>query len=121
MSDLIVEATGVRKIYHGGTDVEALKGVDVEIPLKIFTDAELRALGVMKSDGGIAITEKPQLPYKPMRAASDSQKRRFFDEFPETAIAIHWQPYVVVAPGVDKRATGSREAIRGAIERVYMQ
>jgi putative ABC transport system ATP-binding protein len=31
MSDLIVEATGVRKIYHGGTDVEALKGVGVDV------------------------------------------------------------------------------------------
>src|SRR5436190_599873 len=31
MSDLIVEATGVRKIYHGGTDVEALRGVDVQV------------------------------------------------------------------------------------------
>lgn len=29
--ELIVEATGVRKIYRGGTDVEALRGVDVEV------------------------------------------------------------------------------------------
>lgn len=31
VNSLIVEATGVRKIYHGGTDVEALKSVDVEV------------------------------------------------------------------------------------------
>ena len=29
--DLIVEATGVRKIYHSGTEVEALKGVDIQV------------------------------------------------------------------------------------------
>lgn len=29
--ELIIEATQVRKIYHGATDVEALKGVDVQI------------------------------------------------------------------------------------------
>lgn len=31
MSDLIVQATGIRKTYHGGTDVEALKGVDLDV------------------------------------------------------------------------------------------
>lgn len=29
--ELIIEATQVRKIYHGATDVEALRGVDVQI------------------------------------------------------------------------------------------
>ena len=29
--ELIVEATQVRKVYHGATDVEALRGVDVQI------------------------------------------------------------------------------------------
>ncbi len=29
--DLIVQARGVRKTYHGGTDVEALRGVDVDV------------------------------------------------------------------------------------------
>ena len=30
-AELIVQATGVRKTYHSGTDVEALKGVDFEV------------------------------------------------------------------------------------------
>src|SRR5919198_4174020 len=29
--DLIIEGRGVRKVYHGGTDVEALKSVDVDV------------------------------------------------------------------------------------------
>jgi putative ABC transport system ATP-binding protein len=29
--ELIIEATRVRKVYHGATDVEALRGVDVQI------------------------------------------------------------------------------------------
>lgn len=31
MDELIVEATGVRKTYHGGTDVEALRGIDLQV------------------------------------------------------------------------------------------
>jgi putative ABC transport system ATP-binding protein len=31
-SDLIVEAVGVRKVYRGGAEVEALKGVSIEVP-----------------------------------------------------------------------------------------
>jgi putative ABC transport system ATP-binding protein len=29
--DLIIEGRGVRKVYHGGTDVEALKGIDLDV------------------------------------------------------------------------------------------
>src|ERR671931_882757 len=29
--DLIIEGRGVRKVYHGGTDVEALKSVDLDV------------------------------------------------------------------------------------------
>src|SRR6266508_164252 len=29
--DRIIEGRGVRKIYHGGTDVEALKSVDLDV------------------------------------------------------------------------------------------
>ena len=30
--DLIVRADGVRKVYRGGTEVEALKGVSLDVP-----------------------------------------------------------------------------------------
>jgi hypothetical protein len=54
-----------------------------------------------------------------MRAASESQKRRLLDEYPKTAITIYWQPYVVVAPGLDKQPPGSKEAIRETGEHTY--
>jgi hypothetical protein len=93
--------------------------ITVDVPIKIFTDPELRDLGILKPDGSVTIKEKPNLPYKPMRAASEAQKRRFFEEYPKTAIAIHWPPYVVVASGVDKQPPGSKETIREAIELLY--
>ena len=93
--------------------------IEVEIPIKIFTDPELRELGVLQPNGNISITGKPNLPYKPMRAASSAQQRRFFEEFAKTAIAIHWPPYVVVASGLDRQPPGTKEAIRAAIERTY--
>jgi TPR repeat protein len=93
--------------------------IAVDIPIKIFTDPELRDLGVLKPDGSITIKENPRRPYKPLRAASEAQKRRFFEEYPKTAITIHWPPYVVVASGVDKQPPGSKEAIREAIELLY--
>ena len=93
--------------------------MEVEIPVKIFTDPELRELGILQPNGAISIKEKPNLPYKPMRAASAAQQRRFFEDFAKTAIAIHWPPYVVVASGVDKHPPGTKEAIREAVERTY--
>jgi TPR repeat protein len=93
--------------------------IDVQLPVKVFTDPELRDLGILKPDGSITIKENPRLPYKPLRAASEAQKRRFFEEYPKTAIAIHWPPYVVVAAGLDKQPPGSKEIIREAIERLY--
>jgi TPR repeat protein len=95
------------------------KAINVEIPIKVFTDPELRDLGILKPDGSIAIKEKPNLPYKPMRAASGAQRRRFFEEYPKTAIAIHWPPYVVTAPGLDQQPPGTKEIIRETIERLY--
>lgn len=93
--------------------------INVDIPIKIFTDPELRDLGILKPDGSIAIKEKPNLPYKPMRAASEAQKRRFLEEYAKTAIAIHWPPYVVTASGLDTQPPGTKESIRETIERLY--
>jgi TPR repeat protein len=93
--------------------------IEVEIPVKIFTDPELRELGILQPNGNISITGTPHLPYKPMRAASTAQQRRFFEDFPGSAIAIHWPPYVVVASGVDKQPPGTKQAIREVVERTY--
>ena len=93
--------------------------IEVEIPIKTFTDGELRELGVLQPDGSISMKEKPHLPSKPMRAVSDAQKRRFFEDLPTSAVAIHWPPYVIVAPGLDKRPAGTKEAICEAVERLY--
>ena len=93
--------------------------IEVEIPIKIFTDPELRDLGILQPNGNISITGKPNLPYKPMRAASVAQQRRFFDDYATSAIPIHWPPYVVVASGVDKQPPGTKQAIREIIERTY--
>jgi TPR repeat protein len=99
--------------------LSAASTLDVEIPIKIFTDPELRQLGVLKPDGSISIGENPNLPYKPMRAASPEQRRRFFTDMPATAIAIYWPPYVVVAPGVDKQPPGTKQTLREIVERTY--
>jgi len=93
--------------------------IDVEIPVKIFTDPELRDLGILQPNGSLAMKENPHLPYKPMRAASEAQKRRFFEDHRASAVAIHWPPYVIVVPGVDQRPAGTKEAIREAVERLY--
>jgi TPR repeat protein len=93
--------------------------IDVDIPIKIFTDPELRDLGILQPNGTITIKGTPNLPYKPMRAASEAQKRRFLEEYPKSAIAIHWPPYVVNASGLDKQPPGTKEIIRETIERLY--
>lgn len=93
--------------------------ITVEIPIKVFTDLELRELGVLKPDGSVVVKDKPNLPYKPMRAVSEAQKRRFLEEYPKTAVVIHWPPYVIVVPGLDKQPPGTREAVREAVERLY--
>jgi TPR repeat protein len=93
--------------------------MEVEIPVKIFTDPELRELGVLQPNGTISIKEKPNLPYKPMRAASTAQQRRFVEDMPSGAIPIHWPPYVIVASGVDKQPPGTKQAIREIVERTY--
>ena len=95
------------------------KSIDVEIPIKVFTDAELRELGVLQPSGRIVIHQTPKLPYKPMRAATQAQQKRFFDDFPAGAIAIYWPPYVVVASGVDKQPPGSKTVVRERVERLY--
>jgi hypothetical protein len=99
--------------------LEAGQTIEVEVPVKIFTDPELRDLGVLQPNGSLTIKDRPNLPYKPMRAASPDQQRRFFDDHPRTAIAISWPPYVVVAPGLDKQPPATRQAIREAVERTY--
>lgn len=93
--------------------------IDVKVPIKVFTDQELRELGVMRPDGTISMTDKPHLPYKPLRAVTDAQRERFVQDHAETAITIHYPPYVVVADGLDTQPAGTREVIRGAIETLY--
>jgi TPR repeat protein len=93
--------------------------IGVYIPIKVFTDPELRELGVLKPDGRIVLGDKPNLPYKPMRAASDAQRRRFLEEYPTSAVTIYWAPHVVVASGLDSQPLGTKEVIREAIERLY--
>jgi TPR repeat protein len=93
--------------------------MEVALPIKIFTDPELRELGILQPNGSIVVKDKPNLPYKPMRAASAAQQRRFLDDYATSAIAIHWPPYVVVASGVDKQPPGTKQAIREIVERTY--
>lgn len=93
--------------------------IEVEVPVKIFTDPELRDLGVLTPNGSLEIKDRPNLPYKPMRAASPDQQRRFFAEYPKTAVAIYWAPYVVIARDLDRHPPATRQAIREAVERAY--
>jgi TPR repeat protein len=93
--------------------------ITVDIPVKIFTDPELRQLGVLQPDGSLTIKGTPNLPYKPMRPASDAQQRRFFEDYARSALAIHWPPYVVTVSGLDTQPPGAKDAIREAVERLY--
>lgn len=92
--------------------------VDVRIPIKFFTDAELRDFGILQPNGNIEMSGPPRLPHEPMRAPNDTQRQQLLANSSD-AIEIFWPPHVVIASGVNRMGPDAKADVREAVELMY--